>query len=140
MELVHQRFSGIMLFYRICFYSPPNLNLLYSGNIMKWKTCDINLCYELIHLCTEIVLTFVFFFITFSNIDNEKIFRNALYPNIYCEIHCTVLCRHVYDFRFFSLQQSFKKEVINIKTKFPQNQWEFVSWFQVQHISVISSW
>lgn len=32
-----------------------------------------------------------------------------------------------------------KKEVINIKTKFPQNQWEFVSWFQVQHISVISS-
>lgn len=26
-----------------------------------------------------------------------------------------MLCRHIYDFSFFNLQQSFKKEVINIK-------------------------
>lgn len=119
-----------MLFSWICFCSPSKLNLLYSWNIVKWKTCDIILCYELISLCTGIILTFVFF-IKFNNIiNNEKIFRNFLCPNIYNGSHHTLLCRHVCDFRFFSLQQSFKKLVINIK----QNQ---TSWKSVKiHIMI----
>jgi len=48
-------------------------------------------------------------------INNENIFKNYLCPNICYESHYTVLCRHVCDFRFFNLQQSFEKEVINIK-------------------------
>lgn len=69
--------KGTLLLSCICFCSPSRLNLLHYSNTVKWNTCDINLCYELIYPIQDL-FWHLFFYYVYNIINNEKIFRICL--------------------------------------------------------------